>query len=55
MELVGVCEAFSLLAQSLIAYEEEHANFEYRLKADDYVQLHDDDQDSVKISSCCST
>lgn len=48
----GVCEAFSLLAKHLLAYEQEHANFEYRLKADDYVRL-DHEDDLVSRSSCC--
>ena len=53
----GVYEAFFLLASSLIAYEKEHSNFQYKFKAHS-VQLNDqqeshDGQLQMTASNCC--
>lgn len=53
----GVTQAFGLLAKSLIDYEREHSNFQYKFKAD-YVNLQemsDLSSSSENLStSCCS-
>lgn len=51
----GVYEAFFLLATSLVAYEEEHSNFQYKFKADSAVHLQQqcDDQSDEMTSNCC--
>nr|SVE73015.1 EOG090X08DF [Ceriodaphnia reticulata] len=51
-----VTQAFGLLAESLIDYEREHSNFQYKFKAD-YVSLHESGcpSDEHLSSSCCSS
>ncbi|KZS03863.1 ras-related protein RHN1 [Daphnia magna] len=52
----GVTHAFGLLAKSLIEYEREHSNFQYKFKAD-YVNLHEmngsPSSDEHFSMSCC--
>ncbi|XP_059353283.1 uncharacterized protein LOC130699344 [Daphnia carinata] len=52
----GVTHAFGLLAKSLIEYEREHSNFQYKFKAD-YVNLHEmsgpPSPDEHFSMSCC--
>ena len=50
----GVTQAFGLLAKSLVDYEQEHSNFQYKFKTD-YVSLHGSpsDADHLSSSQCC--
>ncbi|XP_046658102.1 ras-related protein RHN1-like isoform X1 [Daphnia pulicaria] len=50
----GVTQAFGLLAKSLIEYEREHSNFQYKFKAD-YVNLHEMSCSSSSNEKCSSS